>query len=722
MRLLWVVVPAFLASLAAAQTPSVLTLTLASADGRTQFRQGEAIPLQLQFQSETPGKYGVWQTQANRLARKAEFDNFTVEPAAGTADPLADSFLFGVSQAVVGRAPEPAPINGTPVTVDLYLNEWIAFRKPGRYQVSLETTRLVPISQPNTRLPMKSVPLEIEILPADPAWQAAELKRASAVLDIPDTRPRVGQRGPSFQEMETGRLNAEAAARSLRFLETPEAARALVRYVVHGPMYAQPELRAAFFATPCRKELIAALNEAVQAPDVPIVQDVYFSLQQFEEIEKIGPMPQGPESTSDMARWMREVELPYRDRAKPVAEEVTRRLTAALEHKRGEALAISLATVGGTGSQLPSPPLRKALLANLTAMPEPTQSMWLTSNWPRIAAPDAAPALKEMASGSGGLRDFALLRLMELDPAAARPIALDRIRRADFFRDAYHNERVLLSLPDQTLPELDDVLIANAEHGLFGADLLLGRYASAAVAGRVKALLDRTRGCNAPLMAYLFRVDPENATGRMAQLRANAPCLMNSMQGNEDLLMSTGLEQELIRELDGALPQDLNGIATVLQNAGSAAAKKHLLNLVLHYPAGPQTLATASDSARLNWVTYAPAWLPTAEDFDALRAACQTDPCRHRIDTLRTQLSEPIPISLSTGPPMGYTATVGPYMLRSAEQVKDKISQFPKGTSFCILLSYPESWWAEQRSREYAAILSAAGMKRVDPPPRPVLR
>ena len=68
---------------------------------------------------------------------------------------------------------------------------------------------------------------------------------------------------------------------------------------------------------------------------------------------------------------------------------------------------------------------------------------------------------------------------------------------------------------------------------------------------------------------------------------------------------------------------------------------------------------------------------------------------------------------------MGLYARVGPFMLRSAQQVRNKIAQYPEGTSFYIGVGYAGSWWAEQHTREFRQMVEAAGMKVVEEPPRP---
>ncbi|MBO0799483.1 MAG: hypothetical protein J2P31_11740, partial [Blastocatellia bacterium] len=87
-----------------------VSFTLATKDGKSTFRVGEAIEVEFRFQAAEPGKYGVWTTSLVRQVRRPEFDHFTVEPSAGVADPLADIFAQMSGGAVVGRPPRPTPL------------------------------------------------------------------------------------------------------------------------------------------------------------------------------------------------------------------------------------------------------------------------------------------------------------------------------------------------------------------------------------------------------------------------------------------------------------------------------------------------------------------------------------------------------------------------------------------------------------------------------------
>jgi hypothetical protein len=133
---------------------------------------------------------------------------------------------------------------------EIELNEYVQFRRPGRYVLQVTLLHLVPLelNQRNNRpwliCNLSSNTESIEILAQDAQWEAAELGRIDKLLESNDTRLE--------------------GARSLRYLNTPAAATALVRWYLHLPGdAANPELATGIFESQyagiVQKELEKAL-------------------------------------------------------------------------------------------------------------------------------------------------------------------------------------------------------------------------------------------------------------------------------------------------------------------------------------------------------------------------------------------------------------------------------------------------------------------------------
>ena len=406
-----------------AQAPSTVNFTLAAKDGKTTFRIGEAVEVEFQFTSSVPNEYAVWNLRPVREVRQPEYDHFTIEPSDSVADPLADIVAQRDGGAIIGQPPRPVPLTPTPVTIDLRVNEWLSIRKPGHYRITAETTRVVPVTQPQSPVTLRSNTLEIDVAAPEAGWAEAQLRKAIATLEISDPpQPTVGQSfDPRVREAHND--DERAAARTLRFLETPEAVPALVRFYQHGPDYAQSELSAGLFASPYRKEVIAAMEAAVAAPDVAINVYYLITLIQLAKVTRFGPTQTYTAKTpEEIRRWIDEVDRPYAEKAKGVDTEYYAKLADAVGRKQGQALAVSLQTLVAHGTEPAPPAAAAALVANFRSLPQNSQQQFLSSEWYRIASPAMLPVVRSLAEGTGDLRDAALSRLRELDPDAARQI------------------------------------------------------------------------------------------------------------------------------------------------------------------------------------------------------------------------------------------------------------------------------------------------------------
>ena len=196
-----------------------------------------------------------------RQIRKSGYDHFVIEPSASVADPLSDIFAQ-MSGGMSSFSPRPSPLTA-PISIPLQLNEWLCIRKAGHYRITADTTRVASVAQPGQTVPLRSNTIEIDVVAPEDGWTDAQLQQAVTVLQIPDPpAPVVGQ-VENLSDRVSRDADVPRAAQTLRFLETKEAARALARFFEQGPRAAQGELRAGLFASPYRKEVIAAMEEKV---------------------------------------------------------------------------------------------------------------------------------------------------------------------------------------------------------------------------------------------------------------------------------------------------------------------------------------------------------------------------------------------------------------------------------------------------------------------------
>ncbi len=143
-----------LAGSALAQTPEV-SLRVETASGRTQFRIGETIDMKLTFESTVADKWMVRYTgRRSRFGR----EEFLVSPKEGTSDPVA------VRESAAGSELSGAVVLAKAWSMNVDLNQWVRFERPGRYRVS---GRFHVFGKQGQDLAVNSNEIEIEIIPAD---------------------------------------------------------------------------------------------------------------------------------------------------------------------------------------------------------------------------------------------------------------------------------------------------------------------------------------------------------------------------------------------------------------------------------------------------------------------------------------------------------------------------------------------------------------------------
>jgi hypothetical protein len=471
------------------------------------------------------------------------------------------------------------------------------------------------------------------------------------------------------------------AARTLRFLETREAAQAMPPFFGQGPERVQWELRLGMFGSPYRPEVIAAMEKALAASDTSIT-------------------PAWMETMVELASGSSKAEK------RSAKQHYFGLLADAVGGKTPPARAMSLLTLLTVGSQPPAPRVAKALVENYRWLSNADQQVLLVNQWPWLASPDILPLVRSIAEDTQCCaRDSGLLRWFEMDPQAARPLILERIRTGDVVNAG----RVMMSLPDKTLPQFDSALADELEKDNTSVDVLISRYATAAILPRVRAWYEaKGKEYDAGLLAYFFRVDPAYAARQVAEGQKKNPAAGFGWAETQDLIMTPALEQAAVGALQNEYPF---GTLALLQNAGSSAAEQPIweafANLRNTLPEGSNVGSIEESFVQV--LMQASGWVLTPTQIDRLDEICQTEGCRRAVAKGRGKLSEPLRIVLL--PEGTMSVMIGPFQLRSLDQVKSKIAQFPSGTRFQFDAAYQGTWFAEQRTKTIRELLDAAGMR-----------
>lgn len=307
-------------------------------------------------------------------------------------------------------------------------------------------------------------------------------------------------------------------------------------------------------------------------------------------------------------------------------------------------------------------------------------------------------------AASPSLADLALRRLYELAPEEGRPLILREIRNPR----SGASLRTLGILPDRELPELDDVLATRIETNVNEIDAeLLQRYASPALAPRLLGsiaggLTEMACRPQSAVLAYFLRADAavgQTLLDRVLTSRATTGCYKSALREVATRRMTEALEAAAVAHLDDPEPEVVISAAETLGRFGSAAALQPLRAQFERWHAAwtgrqeelrhswvqdrPHVTQAQVESAFLQALGRGQAWLTGSPALRELRALCVTDNCRtqagHLIDAaddtritiLRAE--EPNPLVL-----------LAQYQLPSISALEQKLTQYPKGSSFTL--------------------------------------
>jgi hypothetical protein len=628
----------FLAGGVSAQSPEVnfeISLT------KRTFFLGEMIPVQLVFTSTRPDGFTADGRTQDRMGRLNWVDEYIVEPADLVADPLKGLPYAGGG--LGGLSGGPAVLSPKPFVIERTLNEFVRFREPGAYRLHALTRRVRRIveqpvsSPPSLPLMRRSEPLEVvsnvvqfEVLPAPAEWVNQQIAAAVETLDAPAAWNDGAARQRRIQ-----------AGNVLRYLDTPEAAATLARRMGEGNDVESFSFHLGVLGSAHRRQLLPLLEQRLLAPDQP-VWDRYLNTI-VELREAIGPPAE---------RWK-------------LRDEYVDRLIRSLSAKQPAAHAISVNTLFHLSSSIASshhpwqwpvwrPMIVKQLIADFRNLPALAQSMLLQFDWEALKSPEMAPVLREIyanppaPSRDPSIEDLALRGLDELAPAEARELILAEIRQpAKRLRF-----ETLAMLPDENLPELDELFTSRLEKGQIDS-LLIVRYATGDLVKRVQNAylrhiqdLDRQKlpHCAEPLVFYFLKYDPEFGEREMRRDLSSPPgfpaCLDlgHQFQRLGRYAMSPALERLAIEFLSSPFVPVKRGAAEILGKYGSAKAEQPLWDTLIYFhswwkgreqelkqPVGNEGMQL--ERTLVAALSHAGAWELDASARSRLLTLCTSDEC-----------------------------------------------------------------------------------------------
>jgi hypothetical protein len=678
-----------------AEEPTDLKLELATKNGRKVFRIGEAIDVEFRFTSTSPMKYQAVDILSGKRIAYLSSSRFIAEPSEGVTDPLGDyprdtTDLPGV------QFPGEFVLSETPAVLTRRLNEWLTFQKPGHYRISADTTSVStvgptvtfyrigekpPETKPLQWFELHSNSIEIDIVEPEAGW-------ADSVL-----RDAVAKRGDYYDTISVTPVEANqpivsiTAKDAIRFLETRDAALAMIQLNGQNSLSNNIGIWSSLY----RSEIIGVLRERMRQASFAVTGNDLYDLTSLEAAAKVGPQRNMDPRVRDPI-WASNFQKAYSE----IVDSNRAEALNSLGKKSETARAVMESDLYKSETYAGNPQALGMLRTNFPWLP-PTSQMQYLQNSRFFPAKERESYLGLIAIGQSASRDPALKLLFNLNAATARTIILNRMRSGDFGSE----QSSLLILPDRLLPEMDDVL-ATAYEQRKPVDLLIARYSTAKIAGRIRAAIQDSSSCTS-IVAYFFRVDPPFAAKRFSDQ-------LNCAWDYARLLMSPGLEDAAVRALSSPDPSLRDDAAHLLQYAITAKPKSSLLNALKTF----RRFSDTHSDEELNYVNVllqSNGWIPTAEDLRNIEMTCRGEECRLAVAKARERFQQPIGIFVLSddSPPLAW---IGPYQASSLAEFKSKIRQFPKGSQFRPK-GTEEIWVGEQKSESILTFLQKSGMRIV---------
>lgn len=408
------------------------TLTLGG--DKTIYRSGEPIRLILSFTAVKDG----YSLNTHAQAPTSSSDEVILSPAAGAFEWAKQYKRTGYFMEDVIHSNN---LSTVPTKMELTLNNFVRFDKPGKYSLRMKTRR---VSGGNFRQrTIQSVELitnevNFEIREMTLTEEEAEVKRISAALDA--SRDSQTQARAASELMYLAG-DAATAEKIRRFLKPEESWGNYHQQIWFG-----------LFVSRNRQLIVKSFENAVRDASREPSYQLISLLSSF--------------------RLLDEEKKPFADeqsrqkRLEEIRQIYVNELVESLPKRAGKNRTTTALTILNNLPRENMPPevvnrLREILLKDFDNLPFFVQEMLLGSYWVQMRDSSLADSLEKILTNPN-LRDsynahsVSLKRLLELDATRARPFVIEEIRNPQ----SYVGIDIVGALPDEFLPEVEDALLA----------------------------------------------------------------------------------------------------------------------------------------------------------------------------------------------------------------------------------------------------------------------
>lgn len=728
--------------------PVDLQVKLRSATGSNRFRMGESIPIEILLSSSTPNRYlepcELFSERSFGFPQCRFFSrwSFSITPENGWMDYTKEFGGLRTSGGPIFEVPNP-DLSSQPATFSYLLTNRFRFDKPGEYRVRFsvqvgfddETTQPNPKSDPSVQPHSVSVTREIalQIVPAEAEWQEEIVRKGEEAYAQPQP-PITNSPSPKL-------LQYQQATRALCTLGTPEAARVLAKVLAQGNYQGNYDLQTCLDRSPNVPAAVEEMRRLLVDPDVAVSPSFFQALillLNLDDSKKSGVSLLSQEIVDEerdtlfaaLPRKRGDAQLPS--------------LVTVLQYPlRTKSKPMDMAY------DLPFPtPVIAAAAANFDRLPSQSQELLLEDAWDRIRSPLMLPVVRRKAEAGEGP---SLLRWLELDPAPATAFIRNEIVRPQPRFSSYYLRLPDVSLPDQErqiAANFANFASLKDDRDLVHAATLLHRYATGAVLPIVLPFIDAKLtewpcSVQLPVLAYLLKASPEEAAPRVDEALKST----NKRQVCTSRLLTTlgflepgpALERLAIAQIETGTPAAADGAhylqqygdspASYVERGRAAAIKLKVWEQLLLWQqrfvsSGAEQrvnkgMGTPDDMAKRELITAlidafenAQSWVLSAEDANRLEALLSKD----TISQLKCNFQCSASLSVRPGSaeyaiyggvnptvqerqnsqgsmeylnsPERLRYSINQYQCGDMKLLKDKLLQFPAGSSFVFAYDF----------------------------------
>jgi hypothetical protein len=612
------------------------------------FYMGESIEFEVTYSTQTERKY-----LAPRLVPRPDFGTGAVHlsPMDGVLDPR--DYLRGFGGGSGGSIGSSGPqfLGSQQLIQRSDLRAWYRFQKPGHYSLTVTSSEVLRPKSPEEgdgqeRIALESNPVEFDILPDDPSWNAQELSDILRELDAPS-------------------VSAEhfRAQYRLGLLDTPASVEKLSQLYLSGPDATRGNYENLLRVSSQIDSIIPLLEAALSNPTASPPSGITGLLAGLQVRKQSGVQDPYPDDAALQKQWQAKVE----ERRKAYDQYSARAsdaLLASLGRRSGvERNAALYAAWFNAEQQKGIAPeglraLRQEMLDVSKDLQPEQQIQFLILAWGEMPHEQLLPLIRNLSST---YQDVVYQFWCEEWPRECADAILQSALKAGDQVPSY----LILRMPEVEHPELDSVLAApladssllnDSQHAQRMAALIL-RAGSRNLLPQVDAALaqfaaQRADNCMVQgfLLGYLFKVGAEDAPKRLTkELRDESNACstqvlrsLNNARYSDDLipvavtalsspnLRAAGMAALFLGERGpesskGPLWQRLNALWDRWRDQPAELSVVSSENGIGRQSADlEQDLASALSNAK-NWE------LSTAER-DLLRAGCLTEQCRSIAD------------------------------------------------------------------------------------------